>query len=147
MLTSLIAIIKQNDIRSEAVQKTYLMYRKCRTTISYDILNTTLVHRDNVRISLHHINKVVLSNSFLCLEDTIEFSLFMIDNAIGRIDILLINALCTRIQQTTTKGSHLTAHTHPWEHHTSIETVDKFSILTLEAKTCLYKKISLETCL
>ena len=129
------------------MQKTYLMYRKCRTTISYDILNTTLVHRDNVRISLHHINEVVLSNRFLCLEDTIEFSLFMIDNAIGRIDILLTNALCTRIQQTTTEGCHLTAHTHPWEHHTSIETVDKFSILTLETKTCLYKKISLKTCL
>ena len=129
------------------MQKTYLMYRKCCTTISYDILNTTLVHRDNVRISLHHINKVVLGYSFLCLEDTIEFSLFMIDNAIGRIDILLTNALRTRIQQTTTEGCHLTAHTHPWEHHTSIETVDKFTILTLEAKTCLYKKISLETCL
>ena len=80
------------------MQKTYLMYRKCRTTISYDILNTTLVHRDNVRISLYHINKVVLSNSFLCLKDTIEFSLFMIDNAIWGIDILLTNALCTRIQ-------------------------------------------------
>ena len=129
------------------MQKTYLMYRKCCTTISYDILNTTLVHRDNVRISLHHINKVVLSNSFLCLEDTIEFSLFMIDNAIWRVDILLTNTLRTRIQQTTTEGCHLTAHTHPWEHHTSIEAVDKFSILTLEAKTCLYKKISLETCL
>lgn len=71
----------------------------------------------------------------------------MIDDTVGRVDILLGHSFRASIQQTAAESRHLTAHTYPREHHTPIETVDEFSVLTLETETCLYEKSSLKTCL
>ena len=80
------------------MEHTNLINRECCSTVGNDILYTTLVHRDNIRITFHHIDKVMFGYSFLGLEDSIQLSFLVIDNTIGRIDVLLTDTFRTRIQ-------------------------------------------------
>ena len=66
----------------------------------------------------------------------------MIDFRIRRVHVFLLNTLCACIQQSSTKGNHLTAHVEPGEDHaTSISVVD--TLFALDAETCLYQELLL----
>ena len=55
------------------------------------------MHGNNVGVAFDHINIILLGNGTLSLIDAIEFVVFMIDFAIGRIDIFLIYAFRSRV--------------------------------------------------
>ena len=120
-----------------------LINRECCSTVGNNILYATLVHRDNIRIAFHHIDKVMFGYSLLGLEDPIQLSFLVIDNTIGRIDVLLTDTFRTRIQQTTTEGDYLSTYTDPREHHSTIESVNQFAILTFKAESNLHQKVPL----
>ena len=124
MDTSLITIVEQHDIGGKAVQQSYLIVAQCRTAVSHDILQATLVHGDDVGIALHHIHAVFLDDSFLRLIDAIELAFLMIDFGVGRVDVFLLHALRSGIELTTTKGHHLTTHIQPREDGTTRKAVD-----------------------
>ena len=79
MDTCVITVIEQDDIGGEPMQKVNLMHGESRTRVCDYVLNATLVHRDNVGIAFYHENRVFLAYRLLCLVDTIEFVIFMID--------------------------------------------------------------------
>ena len=123
MNTSLITIVEQHDIGGEAVQQAYLVDAQCSTTVGHDILQATLVHGDDVGITLHHVHAVFLDNGFLSLVDTIELAFLMINLGVGRVDIFLLYSLRGSIKLTTTKGHYLTTDIQPREDGTTCKAV------------------------
>ena len=97
MNTRSVAIIKQRDVVGKAMQHLYLMHAERRPRIGHHILYATLMHGNNVGVAFDHINIILLGNGTLSLIDAIEFVVFMIDFAIGRIDIFLIYAFRSRV--------------------------------------------------
>ena len=90
------------------------------------------MHGDDIGITFYHIHTVFLRNGLLGLEKPVEFMVLMIDIRIGRIDILLLHAFRTGIQQSSAKGHHPAADIQPGEDDaTSITVVETF--LTLNA--------------
>ena len=129
MNTSGITIVEQHDIIGKAVQEANLVHTQCRSRVRHHVLDATLVHGDDIGISLHHKHTVLLGDGFLRLIESIEFSFLMINLAIRRVDILLVHALGTAIQHTTTERHHLATHTEPREDGTTGETVEVLSRL------------------
>ena len=97
------------------------------------------MHREHVGVTFHHIHHILFGNLLLCLEDTIQFVGFMVDEGIGRIDIFLIDTLGARIQHTSTKGNHLAVDRNPGEHGTSTETVIDSSVVTFHTKSRIHQ--------
>ena len=83
MDASLVTIVEQHDIGCEAVQQAYLIVAQRRTRVGHDILQATLMHGDDVGITLHHVHAVFLDNSLLGLIDAIELAFLMIDLGVG----------------------------------------------------------------
>ena len=66
----------------------------------------------------------------------------MVDLRIGRVDVFLLHALCTRVEQSASEGHHLPTDIQPREDHTTaISVVDTFLIFNTEA--CLYQELLL----
>ena len=92
---------------------------KCRTRVSHYILHPRLVHCDDIGITFHHKHTVFLSNGPLGLEEAIEFPLLMVYLRVRRVHIFLLHTLRPRIQQSSAKGHHPSAHVQPGEDDTS----------------------------
>ena len=60
---------------------------------------------------------------------------------LGRVDILLIDALGARIEHTSAKGYNLSADSEPWEYGSVAVAVSQSSVIASESKTCLHNKI------
>ena len=127
MLTGLITVVQQDDVRRKTMKQTNLINAQSRSRVGNDILDTTLMHRHHIGIAFHHIHAVFLGNGFLRLEESIQFAFLMIDIRIGRVDIFLRNALGAGIQQSSAKRRHLSADAKPRENHTTAITVNKRS--------------------
>ena len=84
-----VAVVKQGDIICVSMEETYLRFGECSTRVCHYILNATLVHRDDVGISLDHIDTVVFGYLFLCLIDAVEFASLAINVCFGRVDVFL----------------------------------------------------------
>ena len=134
-----ITIVKEGDVVGEAVKEMNLCLIESGTRVRHHILNATLVHGKHIRVALNHIHHILFGYLLLGLENAIEFVGFMIDDGIRRIDVLLIHALGTGIQHTTTERDHLTIDSHPREHRTSTETVIEGAIITLHTQTCIHQ--------
>ena len=93
MNTSLVTIVEQGDILRESAQKFNLMDRQGRSGIGHHVLQTTLMHGDDIGITFHHIYTVLLSDGFLGLIETIELTLLVVDLRVGRVHIFLLHAL------------------------------------------------------
>ena len=65
----------------------------------------------------------------------------MIDVAVGRIHVLLIDSLGARIEQSAAETDGLSAYADPRKDDATGKTVDQFTPFGLVAKTRLYKKI------
>ena len=93
MNTRIIAVIEKNDVTGKAVQQSNLMHAQRRTRVGHYIFDATLMHRDNIGVSFHHKDTILLGYRLLGLIESIEFAFLMIDNAIRRVDIFLADAL------------------------------------------------------
>ena len=119
MDTGLVAIIQQDDVRRKSSQKFYLIFRESRTTVGHHILQSALVHGNHIGIALNHIHTVFLGNGFLTLVQTIQLALLVVDFRVGRVHVFLLHTLGTRIQQSSTKGHHLSTYVEPGEDNTT----------------------------
>ena len=119
MYARLVAVVEQYDVAGEAMQQPNLIDRECRARVSHNVLQSALVHGDNIGIALYHIDTVLLGYGVLGLEDTVELTLLMVDIRIGRVDILLGYTLRPGVEHTATEGHHLTADVQPREDNTA----------------------------
>ena len=131
MHTCRIAVIEQHDIVGETVQEPYLVHTECRSRVGHHILYTALVHGDDVGVALHHVHTVFLGNGFLGLIESIELAFLVIDIAVGRVDILLVDSFRTAVEHTTSESHHLAAHAEPGEDGSSRESVEILVFSTL----------------
>ena len=116
MDTSLITVVEQHDVLGEAPQNLDLVRRECRSRVGHHVLYATLVHGDDVSIAFHHIHAVVFGNLLLGLIQTIQLLFLVVDVRVGRVDIFLLHALCTAVEQSAAEGHHLTTHGEPREY-------------------------------
>ena len=123
-----------------------------RSAVGHHILDTCLMHGDDVGIALDHKHAIFLHNSLLGLIDAIELTLLMVDFRVGRVDIFLCYALGTAIKHTTTKGYHLATDIEPREDGTTCIAVvysDLFPLFTflfpLNTQARLHKELRLIT--
>ena len=79
MDTSLIAIVKQHDVLREASQQLNLVYTQRRTRVSHHILQSALVHGNNIGIAFNHVYAVFLDNGLLGLIDAVKLAFLVID--------------------------------------------------------------------
>ena len=128
MNTSLITVVQQHDVLCKAMQELHLMNRECCAGIGNNVFQSTLVHGDHIGIAFHHIDTILFDDSLLGLIDAIEFSFFMIDFRIGRIDILLLNALRGSIQFASAESHYLSTDVKPREDGSSRKAVDKLGV-------------------
>ena len=133
MNTRIIAVIEKNYVTGKAVQQSDLMHAQCRTRVGHYIFDATLMHRDNIGISFHHKDTILLGYRLLGLIESIEFALLMIDNAIRRVDIFLADALGSAVEHSSAKSYHLAAHAEPREDGSARETVKNFILTRLIA--------------
>ena len=75
------------------MEKAYLMYAQGSARIGHHILYATLVHGDNIGISLHHIHLIFLHYLLLGPVEAIEFVIFMVYVRLWRVDIFLLHSL------------------------------------------------------
>ena len=143
MNTSLVAVVEQCDVGRKASQGLDLMNRESCTRVCHHITYTTLVHGDDIRVSLHHIHMVLLGNLALSLIKTIEFALLMEYVRLRRIDIFLLHALGARVEQSSAESVHLACHREPREYHSSGISINKLTIVPAIAKSGLHKIILL----
>ena len=120
----LVAIVEQHDVLGEAVQEVNLMFGESCARISHNILNATLVHGNDIGISLHHIDAVLFGYRLLSLEQAVELVVFVIDIRIGRVDILLVHALGSAVKNSSAECRYLTTYTYPGEYHPTRKTID-----------------------
>ena len=83
-----VAIIEDGDIVGEAVNQPDLSFCQRCARRGHDVFNTALVHRNDVRISLHQETAALLDNSVLRQIETVEFVALMINLRFRRIYIL-----------------------------------------------------------
>ena len=133
MNTRIIAVIEKNDITGKAVQQSNLMHAQRRTRVGHYIFDATLVHRDNIGVSFHHKDTILLGYRLLGLIESIEFALLMIDNAIRRVDIFLADALGSAVEHSSAKSHHLAAYAEPREDGSARETVKNLILTRLIA--------------
>ena len=106
------------------MQYVYLVHRKCRTGVGHHVLYAALVHGDNIGVALHHVHTVFLGYRLLSLIDAIQLAVFMVNIRVGRVDILLVDTLCARIEQSSAEAHHLSADAYPGEDDASGIAVD-----------------------
>ena len=119
-----VAVVKQGDVRREAVQYVYLMHRKRRTRVSHYVLYAALMHGDDVGVALHHVHTVFLGYRLLSLIDAIQLAVLVVNLRVGRVDVLLVHALCARVEQSSAEAHHLSADAYPREDNASGIAVD-----------------------
>ena len=129
MNARLVAVVEQHDVLREAVQQLHLMRRERRARVGNHILQPALVHGYHVGIALHHIHAVLLNDGSLSLIDAVELALLMVDFRVGRVDILLLHALGSRIELSPAKGYDLAADVQPGEDGTSGKSVYQHAFL------------------
>ena len=88
MNTCCIAIIEDGDIGSEALYEAYLRFGKRRSATRHHILNTRLMHGDDVHLSLDEVTSVGTRDSLFGLEESVQFVGFGIDDRVRRVDVL-----------------------------------------------------------
>ena len=104
------------------------------------------MHGYHVGIALHHVDTILLGDGFLRLIEAVELALLVVDFRIGRVDVLLLYAFGSRVEQTASEGHHPTTHVQPGEYHApGISVVE--ALLALDAKTCLLQILRLKTSL
>ena len=143
MYASLVTIIEKSDIVGKAMKQMYLFLGESCARIGNDILYTTLVHGDNISVSLHHIYLVGLDDSLLGLEESVQFATLAIDGRFWRVLILYRHALGGSIQYAATKTSHLATDGVPRKHHAPPEAVDHATVFALDGKTCTHEVLLL----
>ena len=79
MDTRLVAIVKQRDVLGETPEQLDLIDGECRATVGHHIFQSTLVHRNHVGITFHHIDTVFLGNGLLGLIESVELTFLMVD--------------------------------------------------------------------
>ena len=143
-----IAVVEQYDVAGESVEQSDLMDAQRRTRVGHHILDAALVHGDYIRISLHHIHAVFLGDGLLCLIQSVEFTLLVVDDTVGRVHVFLAHTLGTGIQHTSAESHHLSAHTQPREDGAPGESVQilvlsalvaRFLLVHLEAETGIHQ--------
>ena len=91
------------------------------------------MHRDNIGISFHHKDTILLGYRLLGLIESIEFALLMINNAIRRVDIFLADALGSAVENSSAKSYHLAAHAEPGKDGSARETIKNLILTRLIA--------------
>ena len=143
-----IAVVEQYDVAGESVEQSDLMDAQRRTRVGHHVFDAALVHGDYIRISLHHIHAVFLGDGLLCLIQSVEFPLLVVDDTVGRVHVFLAHTLGTGIQHTSAESHHLPAHTQPREDGTPRESVQilvlsalvaRFLLIHLEAETGIHQ--------
>ena len=72
-----VAVVDERDVRGEAVEHVDLMDAQGCTRVGHDILDAALVHGDDVGLTFHHIDAVLLGDGTLGLPDAIELMVFV----------------------------------------------------------------------
>ena len=137
MYTRSITVVEQHDVAGESVEQSYLMDAQGCSRVCHHVLNAALVHGDDVRIALHHVNAVFLGDGFLCLIQSVELSFLMVDFAVGRIDVFLVHALGPGVQHASSECHDLSTHARPREDGTTGESVQVLILSALVARLIL----------
>ena len=90
-----------------------LVLTKRSSRVGYHVLDATLMHRDNISITLDHKYIVFLRNGFLCLKKTIKLFGFVIDFRLCRVDVFLIDTLGACIEYTSSETHNFPANAEP----------------------------------
>ncbi len=138
-----VAVVEQYDVLREAVQYAYLVLGECRAGVGHYVLYATLVHGDDVGVALHHVDAILLGYGFLSLEYAVQLVVLVVDDGVGRVDVLLVYALGARVEHTSAEGYHLAADTYPGEHGTAGEAVYEVAVVAGVAEARLQQKFLL----
>ena len=71
MNTCGIAVIEHGDVTGEALNKAYLRFGQSRSAACDYVLDTRLMHRDDIHLSLHEVTHVSSSDGLFGLEKTV----------------------------------------------------------------------------
>ena len=107
------------------------------------VLDAGLVHGDDVGLTLDEIDAVELGDSLLGLVDAVEQTGFVVNLGVGRVDILLLNALGTLVKHTGGKADNLAAESNPRENDSAGVSVDEVATVGLVADAGLEEELCL----
>ena len=138
-----VAVIKQDDVRSEPVQDVDLVDGKGRSRVGHYVFYACLVHGDDVRIAFDHIDAVFLDDGTLSLINAIELTILVIDLGIGRVHVLLLNTLCGSIELAPAEAYNLATHAYPRKDDATGIAVDEFATVVLVADAHLRDELLL----
>ena len=119
----------------------YLVFGECRAGVGHYVLYAALVHGDDVGVSLHHVDAVLLGDGSLGLKDAVQFVVLVVDDGVGGVDVFLVYAFGARIEDAAAESHHLAADTYPWEHGATGEAVDEVAVVACVAESRLEQKL------
>ncbi len=82
-----VAVVYDCDVVGKSMYQPNLAVGKRRARRGHNILNTTLMHRDDIKISLDKYAFIMLYYRLLCLIQSVKFLAFCIDGRFRRVDI------------------------------------------------------------
>ena len=69
------------------------MLRERRAGVCHHVFYAVLVHGDDVGVAFNHEHVVLLGDCPLCLIESIELVVFVVDVGLGRVDVFLLHSL------------------------------------------------------
>ena len=129
--TGCITIIKHSDVVGETLYQFYLWLSQGGASACHHILNTGLIHGDNVHLPFHQIAQVLASDLLLGLEEPEEFVGLGIDDGVGRIDIF--PHVVFLLHDTPRKRHCLARDAKDRKHHAVAKTVVQPAVFALAA--------------
>ena len=118
---------------------------QCGSTGRYHILNTALVHLDDIRIPFHQKTVVLFGNGLFGKINAIEHLTFVVNLAFGRVQVF--GSFLIIRQNTATKTEHPAAHGMDGEHDPPFETVERpvlaHCLLLDNGQPCFFQKLQL----
>ena len=142
-----VAVVKQYDVRREAVQDVYLVCGERCARVGHHVLDACLMHGDDVGVALHHVHAVLLGDGALGLIETVQLAVLVVYLRVGRVHVLLLHALRGSIQLAATEAHHLAAYAYPWEDDATGIAVDELAAVVLVADAHLLDVLLLVTLL
>ncbi len=116
-----VAVVDHRDVLREAAQQADLVGRERRAGRCDDVLDTGLVHRDHVGITLDHDGVVLLLDRLLGEEEAVEFALLAVDFALGR--VLVLGDLLVGAERAAAEGHDAARNVVHGEDHAVAEAV------------------------
>ena len=97
-----------------------------------------LVHGHHVGVALYQVAQVALADGLLGLEESEEFLALAVYDALGRVEVLHVDALGGSIEHASAESCHASAHGEDGPYHTSAKAVAQASVLVLQTESRAY---------